>query len=466
MSERVFDLVVIGAGPAGQKGAVQAAKLRKSVAIIEREEHPGGICLYTGTLPSKTLRETATFYQAFRKRTLQGMRGLSCDMDRTVTFSDLIHRKNEVISHERQIVAIQLQRNDIQVIRGSAVFTDSHEVEIVDPEGTRGRLRAANFLIATGSRPDHRSLSLTVAPPIYDSDSILQIDRIPRTMTILGGGVIGCEYACVFAALGTKVTLIERRKTLLRFMDEEISAALAFHMREMGVSLKLGEEVESVAPGAVDRVTVRLKSGKEIHAESLLSALGRQPATDGLNLDRIGVTLDPKGQIEVGSDYRTTAAHVFAAGDVIGFPTLASVSMDQGRLAVCHMFDHPAKAYNHLLPYGVYTIPEISVVGRTEQELTEAAVPYETGLARFREIARGQIIGETEGFLKLIFHQRTKELLGVHVIGEGATELVHIGQAVIAHGGLIDYFVDSVFNYPTLAEAYKVAALNGINKLL
>jgi len=466
MPERVFDLVVIGAGPAGQKGAVQAAKLRKSAAIIEREEHPGGICLYTGTLPSKTLRETATFYQAFRKRALQGMRGLSCAMDRTVTFSDLIHRKEEVILNERQIVSSQLQRNDIQVIRGSARFVGPHEVEIIEPDGTSGRLRAGHFLIATGSSPDHRSLPVQIAPPVYDSDSILRIDRIPRTMTILGGGVIGCEYACVFAALGTKVTLIDRRKTLLRFMDEEISAALAFHMREMGTALKLGEEIEAIDPAGADRVTTRLKSGKQVQTECLLSALGRRPATDGLNLDQIGVAVDPHGQITVDAAYRTSVAHIAAAGDVIGFPTLASTSMDQGRLAVCHLFDYPAKAYNHLLPYGVYTIPEISVVGRTEQELTEAAVPYETGLARFREIARGQIIGETEGFLKLIFHQRTRALLGVHVIGEGATELVHIGQAVIAHNGAIDYFVDSVFNYPTLAEAYKVAALNGLNKLL
>ncbi|HET6466576.1 MAG TPA: Si-specific NAD(P)(+) transhydrogenase [Nitrospiria bacterium] len=460
-----FDLIVIGGGPAGQKGAVQAAKFKKSVAIVEKEEYPGGICLYTGTLPSKTLRETAVFYQGFRKRALQGMRGMACTMDKTVTFTDLMHRKDEVIHHERQIVADQLARNDVHVIRGRARFINPHEVE-VDTDGTLSRMKAGNFLIATGSRPDRPGFSDRHSPPAYDSDDILKIDRIPRTMTVLGGGVIGCEYACIFSALGTKITLIDRRKVLLRFMDEEISAALEFHVRQMGMTLKLGEDIQSIEMTSSDRVVTRLKSGKEIHSECLLSAMGRRPATEELDLAAGGVELTDRGQIRVDENYRTSAAHIYAAGDVIGFPALASTSMDQGRLAVCHMFGHPSRAYGHLLPYGVYTIPEISVVGRTEQELTEALVPYETGVARFREIARGQIIGETEGILKLIFHQVNRELLGVHVIGEGATELVHIGQAVIAHGGKIDYFVDSVFNYPTLAEAYKVAALNGINKLL
>lgn len=459
---RHYDLIVVGAGPAGQKGAVQAAKLKKSVIIVEKERHPGGICLYTGTLPSKTLRETVMFYQGFRKRML---RGLSCNMDKAATLADLMYQKDTVIAHERAIISDQLMRNDVQVICGHARFLDPHTVGITGPEGEQTTLHADYFLIATGSRPLHPPYIARVEPPIFDSETILQINRIPRTLTVLGGGVIGCEYACIFAAMGTKVTLVDRRQNLLRFMDEEITAALSFHMRDMGTTLKLGEEVESVEIIDAERVITRLKSGKTIDTEAVLSAAGRAAATHDLRLAGIGIPEEPDGHIAVNDHYQATLPHVYAAGDVIGFPSLASASMEQGRLAVCHMFGHPASSFPNLLPYGVYTIPEISVVGKTERELTEQCVPYETGVARFREIARGQIIGETEGLLKLIFHQHTRDLLGVHVIGEGATELVHIGQAVIAHKGTIDYFVHSVFNYPTLAEAYKVAALNGLNKL-
>ncbi len=459
---RQYDLVVIGAGPAGQKGAVQAAKLKKSVAIVEQEPHPGGICLYTGTLPSKTLRETVMFYQGFRKRHL---RGVSCQLDRTTTLADLMYQKDTVIEHERAIVSDQLSRNDVQVIRGRAAIEDPHRITVAGPEGGQTVLQAEYVLIATGSRPHHPACIPRVEPPIFDSDTIPRINRIPRTLMVLGGGVIGCEYACIFAALGTKVTLVDRRTALMRFMDEEITAALSFHMRDMGTTFKLGEEVETVEVVDAEQVCTRLKSGKTIYTEALLSAAGRMAATGGLNLPGIGVSEQESGHIAVNEHYQTAVPHVYAAGDVIGFPSLASASMDQGRLAVCHMFGYPAASFPNLLPYGVYTIPEISVVGKTEQELTEQCVPYETGVARLREIARGQIIGETEGLLKLIFHQHTRELLGVHVIGEGATELVHIGQAVIAHKGTIDYFVHSVFNYPTLAEAYKVAALNGLNKL-
>jgi NAD(P) transhydrogenase len=459
---RQYDLVVIGAGPAGQKGAVQAAKLKKSAVIVEKEPHPGGICLYTGTLPSKTLRETVMFYQGFRKRML---RGVSCQLDKATTLADLMYQKDTVIEHERAIISDQLMRNDVQVIRGLAAFADSHRIMVTGPEGGQTELHAEYVLIATGSRPQHPACIPRVEAPIFDSDTILKINRIPRTLMVLGGGVIGCEYACIFAALGTKVTLVDRRKQPMRFMDEEITAALSFHMRDMGTTFKLGEEVESVEVIDGEQVCTRLKSGKVMYTEALLSASGRVAATEGLKLTEIGVPEQESGHIAVNEHYQTEVPHVYAAGDVIGFPSLASASMDQGRLAACHMFGYPASSFPNVLPYGVYTIPEISMVGKTEQELTEQCVPYETGVARLREIARGQIIGETEGLLKLIFHQHTRELLGVHVIGEGATELVHIGQAVIAHKGTIEYFVHSVFNYPTLAEAYKVAALNGLNKL-
>jgi NAD(P) transhydrogenase len=459
---RQYDLIVIGAGPAGQKGAVQAAKLKKSVAIVEKEPHPGGICLYTGTLPSKTLRETVMFYQGFRKRLL---RGVSCQLDKAMTLADLMYQKDKVIEHERAIISDQLTRNDVRVIRGRAAFEDAHRIAVTDPEGGRTVLQAEYVLIATGSRPHHPPCIPRVEAPIFDSDTILRITRIPRTLTVLGGGVIGCEYACIFSVLGTKVTLVDHRKALMRFMDEEITAALSFHMRDMGTTFKLGEDVEAVEVVDAEQVCTRLKSGKIIYSEALLSAAGRAAATNDLNLSGIGVPEQESGHIAVNEYYQTAVPHVYAAGDVIGFPSLASASMDQGRLAVCHMFQYPASSFPNVLPYGVYTIPEISVVGKTERELTEQCVPYETGVARLREIARGQIIGETDGLLKLIFHQHTRELLGVHVIGEGATELVHIGQAVIAHKGTIEYFVHSVFNYPTLAEAYKVAALNGLNKL-
>jgi NAD(P) transhydrogenase len=457
-----YDLVVIGAGPAGQKGAVQAAKLKKSVVIVEKEPHPGGICLYTGTLPSKTLRETVMFYQGFRKRML---RGVSCQLDKATTLADLMYQKDTVIEHERAIISDQLMRNDVRVIRGHAAFADAHRIMVTGPEGGQTELHAEYVLIATGSRPQHPAYIPRVEAPIFDSDTILTISRIPRTLMVLGGGVIGCEYACIFAALGTKVTLVDSRKQLMRFMDEEITAALSFHMRDMGTAFKLGEEVASVEVVDGEQVCTRLKSGKVMYTEALLSAAGRVAATEGLKLTEIGVPEQGGGHIAVNEHYQTAVPHVYAAGDVIGFPRLASASMDQGRLAACHMFGYPASSFPNVLPYGVYTIPEISVVGKTEQELTEQCVPYETGVARLREIARGQIIGETEGLLKLIFHQQTRELLGVHVIGEGATELVHIGQAVMAHKGTIEYFVHSVFNYPTLAEAYKVAALNGLNKL-
>lgn len=457
-----YDLVVIGAGPAGQKGAVQAAKLKKTVAIVEKEAYPGGICLYTGTLPSKTLRATVMLYQGFRKRTY---RGISCSMSSEATLADLMHHKDSVIDHERLIISDQLSRNSVQVVHGRASLLDAHRVEVSTANGGQTVLHGDYVLIATGTRPNHPSYIAAVEPPIYDSDTILHIKRMPRTLTVLGGGVIGAEYACIFGALGTKVTLVDRRKTLLQFMDDEIVAALCFHMRDMGMTLKLGEEIDAIEVKNSDTVVTKLRSGKVITSEAILSAAGRKACVDGLGIEEVGVSLKNGNLISVNESFQTAVPHIYAGGDVIGFPSLASTSMDQGRIAVCHMFGHPTMSFSNLLPYGVYTIPEISVVGQTEQGLTEQSVPYETGVARFREIARGQILGETEGLLKLIFHQHTRELLGVHVIGEGATELVHIGQAVIAHGGKIDYFVNTVFNYPTLAEAYKVAAFDGLNRI-
>ncbi len=461
-TERHYDLVVIGAGPAGQKGAVQAAKLKKTVAIVEKESSPGGICLYTGTLPSKTLRATVLLYQGFRKRPF---RGISCSMSPEATLADLMYHKDSVIDHERAIISDQLSRNSVEVIHGHARLLDSRRVEVSAAQSARSVLHGDYILIATGTRPTHPPYIGAVSPPVYDSDTILEIKQIPRALTVLGGGIIGCEYACMFAALGTKVTLVDRRKTLLQFMDEEIVAALCFQMQNMGMTLALGEEIDAVEATGPDTVITRLRSGTAITSEAILSAAGRTACVEGIGLENVGVSLKNGNLISVNESFQTAVPHIYAAGDVIGFPSLASTSMDQGRIAACHMFNHATMSFSDLLPYGVYTIPEISVVGKTEQQLTEQSVPYETGVARFREIARGQILGETEGLLKLIFDRNTRELLGVHVIGEGATELVHIGQAVIAHGGKIDYFVNTVFNYPTLAEAYKVAALNGVNKL-
>lgn len=466
MSSYEYDLLVIGSGPAGQRAAIQAAKLRKRVAVIERKSTLGGVCINTGTIPSKTLREAVLYFSGYRERNLYGV---SHVLKSNVTLEDLLFRTSHVIRHELDVIRHQLMRNRVELLSADASLQDAHTVRLkyLDGRGHRD-VTTANLIIATGTHATRDGGIPFDDRTIFTSDDILRLDALPRTMAVVGGGVIGCEYAAIFAALGVRVTIIDKRPRLLSFVDAEIMDALAYHMRQQRVTLRLGEEVSGLRPirdERGERVKIDLKSGKQIVAEKALYSIGRTGATESLNLQSVGIEPDSRGRVPVNDRYQTSQPHIYAVGDVVGFPSLASTSMEQGRLAACHAFGVEARSVPGLFPYGIYTIPEISMVGRTEEELTDAGIPYEVGKAHYREIARGQITGDNTGLLKLIFHLETRELLGVHILGEGATELIHIGQAVLSYGGRIDYFINTVFNYPTLAEAYKTAAFDGINRM-
>ena len=456
-----YDLLVIGTGPAGQKAAVQAAKLGKKVGIIERKEMVGGVCIHTGTIPSKSLREAVLFLSGFRQRNLYGA---GYRVKAHITIEDLAFRANHVIANEIDIVKNQMLRNRVDMIYGKASFADAHCLRI---EGSTGAAEhTADFIvIAVGTVPARPPEVPFDDESIIDTDGILRLKRIPDSLTIVGGGVIGTEYASILAALGVPVTLIDKRPRLLEFVDEEIIAALQTQMREIGVTLYHDEEVLAIEKEADHHINVCLKQAKPIHTNTLMYAVGREGATRDLNLESIGLTPDQRGRLFVNAHFQTSIPHIYAAGDVIGFPALASTSMQQGRHASCHAFGVSDRTDTDLLPFGIYAIPEISMVGKNEEELAREDVPYGVGIARYREIARGQLIGDETGMLKLLFHRQSRELLGVHAIGEGATELIHIGQAVMAFKGRLEYFIDTVFNYPTLAECYKVAALDGINRL-
>jgi len=456
-----FDVVVIGSGPAGEKAAMQAAKLRRRVAVIERPGRLGGNCLHTATIPSKTLRETILYIAGVKQRSLYG---IQTTLRKDLSVDDLMRRKEAVIGGQLEVLEHKLDRNAVTAVAGTARFLDPHRVEVLD-DGARRELTGRFIVIATGSRPARDPAIPFDDERVYDSDSILRLDRVPRTLTIVGAGVIGCEYACMFAMLGTKVTLVDARARVLDFADAEIAELLVARMREHGITLRLGEEVAEVRRETTDRIVAETRSGKAVVGEKLLYAVGREGNTADLALERAGLRAGRRGLIEVNAQFQTAVAHVYAVGDVIGFPSLAATSMHQGRLAMAHAFGLPVNGEGTRLPYGIFTIPEISMVGETEEQLTRARVPYEAGQAFFREIARGEIIGDRAGMLKLLFERASHRLRGVHIIGEKASELVHIGQAVLAFGGPIDYFVDTVFNYPTLSEAYKVAALNGLNRL-
>jgi NAD(P) transhydrogenase len=462
-----YDLIVIGSGPAGQRAAVQAAKLDKRVAIIERKAVVGGVCINTGTIPSKTLREAVMHFSGYNYK---GIYGASYVVKEKITMDDLHSRTDYVVRNEIDVVRHQLMRNGIDMIAADACFTDAHTIRLnyVDGRGYRD-VTTAFVVIATGTTVTKEQNIPFDDNDIFTSDDILNLDRIPKTLTVVGAGVIGLEYATIFSALGVRVTVVDKRERLLSFVDAEITDALTYQMRQNRVTLRLGEEVNSIETITRDtggeRVKINLGSGKQIVTEKALYSIGRTGATATLNLEAAGLPSDPRGRLKVNQHFQTEVPHIYGVGDVIGFPSLASTSMEQGRLASCHAFGIPAHSIPELFPYGVYTIPEISMVGKTEQELTEAGIPYEVGKAHYREIARGQIIGDQNGLLKLIFHLETHQLLGVHIIGAGASELIHIGQAVLAFGGKIDYFVNTVFNYPTLAECYKTAAFDGVNRL-
>jgi NAD(P) transhydrogenase len=460
MSSTNYDLVIIGSGPAGQKAAFCAAKLGRRVALVERNGGIGGGCIHTGTVPSKAMREAVLHLTGLRERALYGDAYTVKD---DITMADLLHRTQHVIRNEVDIIRAHMKSNGVKVLWGDAAFVDPHTVRVTRNEDQID-LRGENVLVAVGTEPA-RPANVPFAPgQIIDSNELLALKELPRSLIIVGGGVIGVEYACMLAAVGVTVTLVESRPRLLEFVDDEITEMLQFRMRDMGIRLRLGESVSGITADQTG-VEAILASNKKIHAAMMLYTIGRQGATDKLNLPAAGLTADARGRLKVNDFYQTDIPHIYAAGDVIGFPALAATSMEQGRLAACHMFRRIAEPVSPLYPLGIYTIPEISMVGQTEQTLTTAGAPYEVGMARYREIARGQLIGDPYGCLKLLFHPESRRLLGVHAIGTGATELIHIGQAVMAAGMPIDYFVESVFNYPTLAECYKVAALNGMNRL-
>jgi NAD(P) transhydrogenase len=454
-----YDLLVVGSGPGGQRAAIAAAKLGGRVAIVDRRTMLGGVCTNTGTIPSKTLREAVLYLTGMSQRELYGA---SYRVKDDITIADLTARTQHVIGREVEVVRSQLLRNHVHLLNGSARFVDEHMVEVDGPDHVL--VTADKLVLAPGTEPARPENVEFDEVRVIDSDSILQLTEVPGSMVVVGAGVIGMEYASMFAALGTRVTVVDVRKTMLDFCDHEVVESLRFHLRDQSVSFRFGETVDRVEVTGTGTVT-SLASGKRIPAETVMYSAGRQGATAGLNLEAAGLSADKRGRIKVDEFFRTEVPHIYAVGDVIGFPALAATSTEQGRLAGMHAVGEPAGRITDLQPIGIYTIPEISYVGRTEDELTASAIPYEVGLARYRELARGQIVGDSYGMLKLLVHAEDRSVLGVHLFGTGATDLVHIGQMVMGCGGTVDYLVDTVFNFPTLSEAYKVAALDVTNKL-
>jgi NAD(P) transhydrogenase len=457
-----YDLIVIGSGPSGQRAAVAASKLKKKVAIVESRSVVGGVCVNTGTIPSKTMREAVLHLSGYNYRNVYGM---NYRVKEKITMADLAFRVQSVIKTEIDVTEAQLSRNGIDVIHGLAHFISPETIRVEGPE-TDMTLDGSRIVIAVGTRPATSPQVPINGRTIINSDQIMELPKLPRTLIVVGGGVIGVEYTCMFAVLGVRCTVIEKRGKLLEFCDQEIVETLSYHLRDSRVTMRLGEELESVEELPDGTVVANLKSHKKVSGDALLYAVGRQGNIDDLKLENAGLQADSRGRIPVDENFQTTVPNIYAAGDVIGFPSLASVSMEQGRISVARAFEDMHTVSNpSFYPYGIYTIPEISFIGKTEEQLTEEDVPYEVGMAYYREVARGQIRGDTTGRLKLIFHRDTRKVLGVHIIGEGASELVHIGQAVMTLDGSVDYFIETVFNYPTLAECYKVAAFNGLGRL-
>jgi len=456
-----YDVLVLGSGPSGQKAAIAASKLGRRVAIVDRRDMIGGVCINTGTVPSKTLREAVLYLTGLSQRDLYGS---SYRVKDDITVSDLAARTQHVISRQTDVIRNQLARNRIAMITGTGRFADPHTVSVDGGSGRDSKVTADKIIIAAGTRPARPDSVDFDDRTIVDSDGVINLQAVPRSMVVVGAGVIGMEYASMFAALGTKVTVVERREKMLDFCDDEVVESLKYHLRDLSVTFRFGEEVASVERHQTAALCL-LKSGKKIVADTVMYSAGRQGQTDELKLEAAGLTADRRGRIEVDLNFRTAVDNIYAVGDVIGFPALASTSMEQGRLAAHHACGEPARQMQQLQPIGIYTIPEISYVGKTEQELTDSSTPFEVGIARYRELARGQIVGDSYGLLKLLVSPEDGTLLGVHVFGTGATEVIHIGQAVMGCGGTVEYLVDAVFNYPTLAEAYKVAALDAANKM-
>lgn len=459
---QAYNLIVIGSGPAGRRAAVQAAKLKKSVLVIEKGRRVGGVCVHTGTIPSKTLRETVLNLSGWRER---GFYGRGHRNKQTITADDLSRRLAITLDHEVEILEHQFARNNVHWITGEARFIDPLHIEVATDKGHQ-RFTADRFIIAVGTEPYRPRHIPFDGEAILDPDEILDIKRLPRSLSVIGAGVIGIEYATIFSALDVKVTVIEPSDKLLPFIDRELIDEFVHDMRDRGMTLRLQSKVKRVTRPAHDACLIELEDSRQIWSEMVLFAAGRKGATDALELETCGIATDERGRIEVDrKTFRTKLPHIFAVGDVIGFPSLASTSMEQGRIAACHAFGAPSHAPPEFFPYGIYSVPEMSIIGMTEEQVREKGIPYECGVARFRETARGQIMGLNAGFMKMIFSMETRRLLGVHIVGEGATELIHIGQAVLNLEGTLDYFVENTFNYPTLAEAYKIAALDAWNRM-
>ena len=462
MSESEYDLVVIGSGPAGQKGAIAAAKVGKRVAIIDRTVMIGGVSVHTGTIPSKTIREAIFQLTGSAVKALYGNehRGKN-----DISVQDVSSRVIAIVARETEVIRAQLKRNGIAILQGTAHFLDPYTVEVHDG-GEEISVRGAKILIACGTRPAHSPEIPFDNHRIVDTDHLADLGGLPKEIIVVGAGVVGLEYASFMAALGADVTVIDQRPVVLDFIDRQIVEALSYHLRELGVTFRLAEKVTHVEIDPLrNRVSVELESGKKVQGDALIYAVGRQANGDQLDLEPSGLEADSRGRLKVNQFFQTEVPHIYAAGDVIGFPALASTSMEQGRLAACHMFGIPFEHMPDLFPYGIYTIPEISMVGQTEETLTANRIPYEVGIAKYSELAKSMMLGDEAGILKLLFDPETHKLLGVHALGQRATEIIHIGQAVLFYGGSVEYFRNMVFNYPTLAEAYKVAALDGLNKL-
>ena len=457
-----YDFIVIGSGPAGQKGAIQAAKLGKKTAIIERRAAVGGVSVHTGTIPSKTLREAVLYLTGWDQR---GLYGYGYRLKPRVTIEDLMQRMQITLQHEIEVIQNQLIRNGVTVIEGLASFKDPHCIRVTSPNGKPVLFEAEKILISTGTQPLRQRKIPYDDERIIDSDGILRLKKIPKPMIVVGGGVIGVEYASIFSVLDVELTLVDGPTALLEFLDREIVDEFVHEMRNRGIILRLGERLASVERGTKGQVVAVLESGKRLRADIVLFAAGRVGNTRSLKLKNCGLLTDKRHRIKANKNFQTDVPHIYAAGDVIGFPSLASTSMEQGRLAACHAFNHPATSQPANFPFGIYGIPEMSMVGMTEQDLTQKKIPYEIGAARLRETARGQIMGLEGGLLKILFGLEDRKILGVHIIGEGAAELIHIGQASLVLGGTLDYYLENVFNYPTLAEAYKIAALDAWNRI-
>jgi NAD(P) transhydrogenase len=457
-----YDFIVIGSGPAGRRAAIQAAKLGRSVLVIEKGRRVGGVSVHTGTIPSKTLRETVLNLTGWRER---GFYGKAYRVKKDIQASDLMARLHMTLDHEVDVLEHQFARNGVETMGGTARFTDPHTVEVTLANGDRRVVSAEKVLIAVGTRPYRPSDVPFNGHNVLDSDEIIDVPRLPRSLTVVGGGVIGVEYATIFSALDVSVSLVESRQSFLDFIDHELIEDFTHELRDRGMAIRLGSKVDHIEFDHDWPVTI-LENGRHIRSELLLYAAGRVGATDTLNLPACALTPDDRGRLKVDPvTFQTEVPHIYCAGDAIGFPSLASTSMEQGRIAACHAFNIPMPPAPEYFPYGIYSVPEISTVGMAEEEVRRRGIPYECGVARFRETSRGHIMGLNNGMMKMIFSLKTRRLLGVHIVGEGATELVHIGQAVLNLHGTLDYFIENTFNYPTLAEAYKIAALDAWNRM-